>query len=153
MAKCAFFGHRNYSYAPFREKIESCICDLIKNHGVTEFLNGFRGDFDNICARAVFSMKKHYPNIKNIMVMSYHPQENFSLPQYFDESVYLLERSVMPKFAVFYTNQAIVQQADFIVSGVVHDWGGAWTACNYARKQKKIILSVVDYAYPSCETS
>ena len=144
MAKCAFFGHRHYNYAPYREKIEELICDLIENHGVTEFYNGCRGDFDKVCAEIVFALKAKFTAIENVMVVSYHPHDGFTLPKYFDGSVYLLEKNVPPKYAIFYSNQAIVERADYIISGVVNDWGGAWTACEYARRKKKIILNVTD---------
>ena len=144
MAKCAFFGHRQFNYAPYREKIETLICDLIVNHGVTEFYNGSRGNFDGVCAEIVFALKAKFPDIKNIMVVSYHPHDGFALPKYFDESIYLLEKSVPPKYAISYTNQAIVERVDYIISGVTYDWGGAWTACEYARRKKKIILNVIE---------
>lgn len=143
MTKCAFFGHRDYDYAPYREKIKEILCDLIENHGVSEFYNGFRGNFDIICAEIVFALKAKFPAIQNTMVLSYHPNDNFVLPKYFDGSVYLLERNVLPRYAISYTNRAIAEQADFIVSGVVYDWGGAWTACEYARRKKKVILNVM----------
>lgn len=140
MASAAFFGHRDLSYAPYRKKIEALLCDLVENHGVTEFYNGYRGNFDEICAEAVFALKEKYPNIKNILVLSYHPKDNAPLPKFFDGSVYWLDKSVPPKFAISYTNQKTMEHADYIVSGVVHDWGGAWTACDFARRKKKTIL-------------
>lgn len=138
---CAFFGHRSYGYERFREKIKSIIIDLIENYGVSEFYNGFRGDFDKICAGIVGNLREIYP-VKNIMVLSYHPKAGFTLPVCFDESVYLLDRTVIPKFAISYTNQCVVDKADFIVSGVVLDSGGAWTACEYARRKKKRIINI-----------
>lgn len=77
------------------------------------------------------------------MVVSYHPHNDLILPKYFDESVYLLEKNVPPKYAISHTNQAIVERVDYIISGVAHDWGGAWTACEYANRKKKIILNII----------
>ncbi len=139
---CAFFGHRNCDYEIYREKIKSIVIDLIENYGVTEFYNGFRGDFDKICAEIVGSLREDY-TIKNVMVLSYHPKSQFRLPTFFDESVYLLEKPVLPKFAITYTNQCVVDKADFIVSGVLLESGGAWTACEYARRKKKRILYII----------
>ena len=143
MARCAFFGHRQYIYTLYREKIKELVCELIEEHDVTEFYNGFRGNFDSMCGEVVFELKTKYPFIKNIMVVSYHPRNKVLLPKYFDESIYLLERDVLPKFAISFTNQAIVERVDYIVSGVVYDWGEAWTACEYARKKKKPIFKVI----------
>ncbi len=144
MSSVAFFGHRDFDYKLYREKIIDFICDLIENHGVIEFYNGFRGNFDILCAEIVCELKKKYLNLKNIMVLSYHPDKDFMLPKFFDESTYLLEKRVPPKFAISYTNQAIINLVDFIISGVKYDWGGAWTACEYARKKKKIIINLFE---------
>lgn len=144
MKSCAFFGHGKYDYRSHREEIKALIIDLIENHGATEFYNGFRGAFDGTCAEIVCELKEAYPFIKNIMVLSYHPKEEFRLSKFFDESIYLLDKSVPPRFAISYTNQAIVDRVDFIISGVKYDWGGAWTACDYARRKKKHIINVFE---------
>ena len=70
MASCAVFGHRNeFYYSGKEEKIYSVINDLVENRGVTEFYNGYRGEFDEICADYVYWLKKHgFPEIKNILV-------------------------------------------------------------------------------------
>ena len=140
MSSCAFFGHRSYPYAPHRDRLKAIIVDLIENHGVSEFYNGLRGDFDRLCADIVYGLMNDYPMIKHIFVLSYHPRRDFVLPRYFTASIYLLEKSVLPKFAIAYTNQAIVEKADFIVSGVALHSGGAWAACEYAHRKKKIII-------------
>ena len=139
---CAFFGHRCFGYEMVRENIKSIIVDLIKNQGITEFYNGFRGDFDCICAEIVRDLKSTYPTIKNILVLSYYPKADFVLPTFFDESVYLLEEPVPMKFAIFHTNRKIVDAATVIVSGVKLDSGGAWAACEYARFKNKNIISI-----------
>ena len=144
MAAAAFFGHRSYPYAPHRNKLRAIIVDLIENQGVTEFYNGLRGDFDRLCADIVYELMGNYPTIKNILVLSYHPREGFVLPKCFNESVYLLEKPVLPKFAITYTNQAIVEKVDFIVSGVALHSGGAWSACDYARRKGKPIISILE---------
>ena len=144
MFSATLFGHRDFNYLPYREKIQAIIIDLIENHGVREFLSGFRGNFDTLCAEVIFDLKIHYPSIKNIMVLSYHNPQDFVLPKYFDESLYLLESRVPPRYAISYTNQEMILRADFVISGVCHHYGGAFTACNFAKRKKKIILDVFD---------
>ncbi len=56
--------------------------DLIQNHGVEEFLSGFRGNFDKLCAETVFDLKSRFPAVKNIMVLSYLAPR-FVLPKFF----------------------------------------------------------------------
>lgn len=144
MQSVAFFGHRDFDYTPYRDKIQSLVIDLIENHGVIEFYNGFRGNFDGLCAEVISHLKAAYPFIKNVMVLSYHNRVNFVLPKYFDESVYLLEKRVPPRYAIYHTNQAMILKADYIISGVRYHYGGAFSACNFARQKKKIILDIFE---------
>lgn len=142
MLSATFFGHRDYNYSPYKDILEAIIIDLIENHDVREFYNGFRGNFDGLCAEMVFNLKARYLGLKNIMVLTYHNRQNFVLPKYFDESVYLLEKRVPPQYAISYTNQEMILRSDFIISGVVYHYGGAYTACNFAQRHKKIILDI-----------
>lgn len=144
MQSCAFFGHRNFNYEPHREQIKEIIVDLIENRGVTVFYNGYRGAFDGICAGIVGELREQYPNIKNVMVFSYMPDNKFDLPRCFDETVYLLKDKVPYKFAISRTNKEIVNVVDYVVSGVVRKWGGAKSACDYAKRLYKTVINVVD---------
>lgn len=146
---CAFFGHKNYDYTPYEDKIRERIVYLI-NRGVTEFYNGYRGRFDSMCARIVHDLKKQYPQIKNIMVLSYMPDNDFEKPDVFDETVYLLEQRVPLKYAISHTNRMLVQTVNYIVSGVVWKWGGARTACNYAEQLYRTVFYVVG-GYSFCD--
>lgn len=150
MKSCTFFGHRNMNAEQYREKLLHVIVDLIENKGVTQFYSGFRGNFDVCCSSLVYELKVRYPQIKNTMVLSYIPKatknlyDSFTLPEYFDDSVYLLERSVPKRFAIIETNKCLVDKVDYIVSGVILHSGGAYTACEYAHKRKKTVISVID---------
>ena len=142
MLSAAFFRHRKIDYLPFKDKISMAISDLIKNRGVRKFYNGFRGNFDILCAKIVFDFKVDFPDMQNIMVLSYHNYSDFRLPKYFDGSVYLLEKSVLPQYAILQTNREMVLRADYIISGVRYDFGGAYTACDFARRKKKDIIDI-----------
>ncbi len=78
------------------------------------------------------------------MVLSYHNRQNFVLPKYFDESVYLLEKRVPLQYAIPYTNQEMILRSDFIISGVCYHYGRAYTARKFARRHKKIILDIFE---------
>jgi uncharacterized phage-like protein YoqJ len=149
MKSCAFFGHRNMIVEQYREKLLNIIIDLIENKNVIQFYSGFRGDFDFYCSSLMYELKAKYPQIKNTLVLSYIPESLnedsvFTLPKYFDDSIYLLERSVPKRLAIIETNKCLVNKVDYIVAGVVAHFGGAYMACEYAYKQKKPIISVID---------
>ncbi len=150
MKSCAFFGHRNMNVKQYREKLLNIIVELIECKGVTQFYSGFRGNFDVYCSSLIYELKDRYPQIKNTMVLSYipkvpdHPDDAFSLPKYFDDSVYLLERKVPNQLAIIETNKCLVDMVDFVIAGVMTHFGGAYMACEYAYKRKKPIISVID---------
>jgi len=150
MKSCAFFGHRNMNVNQYREKLLQILIDLIDNYGVTQFYSGYRGDFDVYCSHLIHGLKSSYPQIRNSMVLSYIPEAksdpdyDFTLPKCFDDSVYLLERSVPKRLAIIETNKCLVDMVDYVVAGVITHCGGAYMACEYAYKRKKPIISVID---------
>lgn len=147
MKSCAFFGHRDMYVEEYRDKLLQTLTDLIENKGVIQFYSGFRGNFDRFCGSLIHGLKGSYPQIKNTMVLSYIPNREFMLPDYFDDSVYLLERRVPKPLAIIETNKCLVDKVDYIVAGVLTHGGGAYAALEYAHKRKKPIISLID----SCE--
>lgn len=142
MRSATFFGHRDFDYFPYCNKVRAVLENLIRDCGVTEFYSGFLGNFDRLCAQTVFELKGSYPAVKNFFVLSRLDPPNFVLPQYFDESIYLLEKRVPPKFAIWHTNREIVLKVDYVVSGVCRHYGGAFEACKFARQKKKVIFDI-----------
>ncbi len=128
MSSATLFGHRDFDYSPYRDKIRAII-------------------IDGLCAESISDLKTRYHSVKNIMVLSYHDPKDFVLPKYFDESVYLLERRVPPRYAISYTNQEMILRADFVISGVFYHFGGAYAAWKFARQKKKIILDILEDVY------
>ena len=142
MSVVAFFGHRDFDFSPYAERIKEKIVSLI-GEGATTFYNGLRGNFDVLCAEIVHGLKARFPRIENILALSYLPRAGWRLPRGFDGSVYLLDRPVPPRFAIYYTDRAIAKRADFIISGIVLKSGGAWSACHYAQKCGKPVWNAV----------
>ncbi len=134
----------------YREKLRRTVIDLIEEKGVSQFYSGFRGDFDIYSSKLIYEIKNKYPQIRNTPVLSYIPEatevldNTFVLPKCFDDSVYLLERRVPKRYAIIETNKRMVDEADYIVVGVITHCGGAYNACEYAQKRKKPIISVID---------
>ena len=138
---CAFFGHREYQYGGYRDKLEKAILYLI-DKGVTEFYSGNRGAFDRLCAYTVWNLKDEYPGIKNILVLSYLP-DKFELPEWYDDAVYLLDKKVPPRYAISHTNRKLAQSVNYIIVGIDHKWGGAWSVYNYAKKHLYSTLNII----------
>ena len=142
MKFCAFFGHGDWDYREYQEEIKNIIVDLIENYQVSQFYTGGRGAFDRICACTVASLREGYPQIKNTLVLSYMPKSDWVLPAVYDDSVYLLEEKVPPKYAIVRTNRVLVDKVDFVVTAVRRGWGGARLAHDYATSKKKIFKNL-----------
>ena len=132
------------NYEPQRERIRAILVDLIEREGITQFYSGNRGNFDRLCSGLVHEEKELYPHIRNTMVLSYRPTKDFILPAYYDDSAYLLERSVPRAYAILETNKKLVEIVDVIVSGIVYDFGGAYKAYAYVLKLKKTVINVIE---------
>ena len=143
MYSCAIFGHSNYLYENCKNKIQKGLIDLIIDYKVVEFYIGMRGDFEALCVEVLKKLQKEHSHIKLIRVWAYLPQKNSEKEGIFDGSVYLLERKVPPVYAIIETNKCLVKKVDYIFSGVMHDWGGAWTAVEYARKKGKVVIDAL----------
>ncbi len=135
-----FCGHSHVSKrAEVDVRLRQCISALIAE-GATEFYCGGYGEFDSMAAAAVRDAKKEHPDIKCTLVIPYLNRDyNTSL---YDGSVYPPIENALPKFAITKRNEQMVEQADVVVSGVDHDWGGAATTLKYAKRKKKRIISV-----------
>lgn len=117
---------------------------MIERNHVTQFYSGYRGNFDYLCCNVVAQLKKLYPHVILTKVLSYLPSPSDELNEIFDDSVYLLERKVPYRLAIVETNKRLADTADFILSGVVWQFGGAFTALEYALKREKRVINVFD---------
>ena len=144
MKECAFFGHREYDYNFYEEKLLKMVEKLIVDCNVERFYSGGRGNFDLFSAKIVKRLQEQYPTIKMTKVFSYMPKKEEMKELLFDDTVYLLERNVPKRFAILETNKKLVDKVDFIVSGVEYGFGGAVQAIGYARTKKKQIISIFE---------
>lgn len=143
MKICCFAGHANI---PNKEegkiKLRTEIINLIENEKVTTFYSGGKGDFDWLCAKAVDELRKDYPFIKSYWVLSYMPKEKDdyteSVSKIFDDTVYPNIENVPQRFAIVKRNKWLVNNSDFLIAYVEHDWGGAYKTLEYAEKRRKI---------------
>lgn len=144
---CTFFGHSdiNTDYKPYLEQIRFVINDLIVNKGVTTFYSGGHGHFDNICRDIIYELKSLYPYIRSYLVLSYIPKPDSTVnTMNYDGSLYLLKKRVPLRYAISKTNELMIDMSDYIISGVIYNWGGAFTACEYARRKKKKTILIIE---------
>ena len=111
MKICCFAGHGKIydDRELIKEKLKKETINLIKNHKVTTFYNGGKGDFDWLCAEIVQELKKEYNFINSCLILSYIPKRKDSYKsllydEIFDETIYPVTEKAPPRFAIIKRN-------------------------------------------------
>lgn len=134
MAVCTFFGHRDCP-EEIRGELREAVIDLIVNRNVDRFYLGNQGGFDSMVHSVLRELKGAYPQIEYTVVLAYFPEkpmENWAetmLPEGIE--------TVPRRFAISWRNRWMLENADFVVAYVTHDWGGAAKYAALAEKQGK----------------
>ncbi|MBQ6858291.1 MAG: hypothetical protein IJO02_02565 [Clostridia bacterium] len=117
---CFFIGHAD-SDESILPALESAIEQHITEYGVTEFYVGHHGGFDRLVLRALAAAKSRHPDIRRILVLSYHPAQYIPPPSLqTDELFYPLDMSVPPRFAILKANQAMLSRCSHLICHVWH---------------------------------
>ena len=145
---CCGFGHRIVLVdveAPLRE----VLCNLIETHGVTRFLSGGMGEFDELFAKTIRSLRSFYPQIRLCLVVPYLTK---SLNEKRELLSFLYDEIILPseldgtnkKAAIPMRNRWMVDHSDFVISAVHRDFGGAYEAVASGVRQGVSIIKIVD---------
>lgn len=149
MKTCSFIGHANLQSKnnalkdSLRILLRIEIKRVLEENHVTTFLNGGRGDFDELCAEVVHELIYNKKYIKSLLVNPYKTK-NLDVNQ--DHIKHLFTDSIIPKElkdSDVYTeipkrNRLIVDKSDYIISFVINNSGGAFKALEYAKSQNHV---------------
>lgn len=142
-----FCGHSKF---PLDQNQQNRLTGIIEKtilSGVNIFLCGAYGDFDNICAEILLSLKQKYPQLKIIAVTPYiteaYQTQNKYLEKNYDEVIYPPIEKTPYRLAIIKRNEWMVDNSDIIISGVVFSFGGAARILSYAKRKKKEIISII----------
>lgn len=164
---CCGFGHRMMLMdieKPLREVLER----LVTERGVTVFYTGGMGEFDELFARTVRSMKRTDPRLRLVLVMPYltrrlaigstldgatdggqiarATQNRMGKTWYeeqYDEILIPTELDgVHPKAAIGLRNRWMVDRSDIVIAALHRDFGGAAEAVRYAEKRGKEVVRI-----------
>lgn len=135
-----FIGHSE-CYGIDEGQVRREISKLIEN-GVTDFISGGMGNFDWMCARIVFDLKKKYPQIRNYLVIPYL-SFNIRDPKYFDSVVYPegFEKYHF-KAAIPARNRYLIDNSSYAICYVTHGWGEAAQTLERAKKKGHAIINL-----------
>lgn len=141
---------------------------LVEERGVRVFYTGGMGEFDELFARTVRSMKRDCPSLRLVLVMPYLTQK-VAIGNRQDSSVYggqiaratsegsgkcwhealydeiliLAELEVVhPKAAIGLRNRWMVDRSDIVIAALHRDFGGAAEAVRNAEKRGKEVVRI-----------
>lgn len=138
---CCFTGHRNITGSVFilKLRLRRAIISLIKK-GVIYFGSGGAIGFDTLAALTVLELKKHYPQIKLIMILPCRNQElkwsekdkkqYYNILERCDKKTYVSEhyyRGCMHK-----RNRYLVDNSRYCIAYLNQGTGGTFYTVNYA---------------------
>ena len=143
---CCGFGHRVLLMdveKPLREALER----LAVKQGVTVFYTGGMGEFDELFARTVRSMKRNDPRLRLILVLPYLTRQAATEKAWYegryDEILIPAElEGVHPKAAIGLRNRWMVDCSDIVIAALYRDFGGAAEAVRYAEKRGKVVVRI-----------
>lgn len=145
MSICTFFGHRDCP-GVLKVQLRNVLQDLIEHCGVDTFYVGNQGSFDNMVCSVLRELVLQYPQITYTVVLAYLPsgQTNKLSGQHnlFD-TLYPEGLETVPKrFAIDWRNRWMLKQADYVVTYVVHSWGGAAKFSEMAKQMGKTVIGL-----------
>ncbi len=135
-----FIGHANYvgaDYTNLKAQLEYLV-----EAGVTDFLCGGMGGFDNACAALVRKMKKTYPQIQLYRVV---PSLLFDKRREMDYDGIIVPCNIEKchyKRAITFRNRYMIDHADFALCYVRREHGGAYQSYRYAKKKNISIIYI-----------
>ena len=143
---CCGFGHR-IVLVDVDTELRKVLQDLIENKGVTCFLTGGLGEFEELFARAVCSMRSEYPQINLCLVV---PHLTKSLNGKRELLSFLYDEIILPseldgankKAAIPLRNRWMIDNSNYVISAVHRDFGGAYEAVAYAARQRVQIIKI-----------
>ena len=142
---CCGFGHRDV-FENISEHLYNTLFQIAEQ-GCKTYYTGGMGDFDKMFSSAVRSIKKYYPDIKLICVKPYLTKDinedgNYLFTLYDDIIIPTELAYVHYKSAITKRNELMIKWSDWVIVYHIHNYGGAYRAELFAKKNHKTVLRI-----------
>lgn len=136
---CTFFGHRD-SPTDIYQKLKNEIIKLIEGDGVDTFYVGNHGNFDNTVIGVLKEIKKEFDYINYYVVLAYMPTHKCEYPTILPDGI----ENIAKKGAIEYRNKWMVDKADFAITYIERNFGGAAKFATLASKKCKKVINLAN---------
>ena len=142
----SFCGHSDTILTQKEELyIKNLLNNLISNNEKIDFYLGGYGNFDNLCANILKSLKSNYNNFQVYFISPYindsYLKTKFN-DNLYDDCIFPPLENTPKKFAIIKRNFWMVDKSDLIICYVHYSFGGAKTAIDYAIKKNAKIINI-----------
>lgn len=138
---CTFFGHRDAPES-IRYELKQVLIDLIESKGVEWFLVGNNGNFDSLVLSELKLFSTVYKHINYSVVFHKLPEgevnEDWEHTLYPDEEL----EAVPKRYAIDHRNKWMLKEADYVVTYVWKNYGGAYKFKTLAEKKGKTVINL-----------
>ena len=152
MRKCSIIGHRKLELNNSAlKKLESTICNLITNHGITDFLFGSKSDFNQLCYDIITNLKKNYSFIRRIFVRAEYPVISDEYRKYlltlYEDTYFYDSKKITSRYGYIKRNELIIRNSDICLFYYNSNYlpkkkqSGTKLAYEYAIKKNKNIIN------------
>ena len=124
MKVCTFFGHKDCPET-VKPILMALLEDMIIEEGVSVFYVGNQGRFDAYVRSVLSELMDVYSYIYYAVVLPYVPGHTQEYVNYEDTMVPEGVEAVHPKYAITWRNNWMLKRADYVVTHITHQFGGA----------------------------
>ena len=148
----SFFGHRYIEYGlEIESRLDKLLHEIIAQREYVDFLIGRDGDFDLLASAAIKKAigrydygNTHFTLVLPYMKSEYRDNEKEYLDYYDEVEVCAESSEAHPKSAIQVRNRSMVDRSDLVICCIQHKSGGAYHTVQYAVKQGKKIINLID---------
>ena len=142
---CCFCGH-GIATEDIQAPLMAAVEELIVTGKARIFYVGNHGAFERIAAGVLRKMKDKYPEIEYAIVLAYLPgprQPHETLRRKEIDTVFPEGLELVPKrYAIVHRNRWMVEQSDYMIAYVNHNFGGAAQTYAYTLRRGLSIINL-----------
>ena len=145
----AFCGHAGFlKTEECAQRLLALLNKIVGDQPAEMYLGGY-GNFDDFAYECCKRYKAMHPHISLVFVTPYltasYQRNHLKLQEKRYDFVLYPEIEDKPKkYAITYRNRYMMEQADFVIAYVSHNFGGAYAAYRHAKRRGKTVFNLAE---------